>query len=107
MSAHFNLDSEFFQLMARPTLVRSTDPETSREAAVKASTKADTLRSLVYRALLEGGPMTHDELIAALPDWSASGVRTRCSELVARGRVVHDGYRMSAAGNRARVWRVA
>lgn len=92
----------------RPFLpVRRTDPETSKEAARTAAPKADTLRVLVLEQLRRSAGMTHDELIAALPDWSPSGVRTRCAELVDRGLVFHDGYRTSAAGNRARVWRAS
>lgn len=86
------------------TRVRVSDPQTSRDAAGKAMNKAGTLRALVLTEL-RYGPKTHDELIAALPDWSASGVRTRCRELVEQGRVVADGHRVSAMGNRSIVWR--
>lgn len=87
-------------------MARPTDPATSFAAAKKAATKAGTLRALVL-ASLKDSPKTHDELIAALPGWSASGVRSRCSELVADGLVVQDGQRTSALGNKATVWRAA
>lgn len=96
----------------RPTLpswaapvARRTDPLTSHLAAKKAAPKAETLRAIVLELLRTPSGMTHDELIAALPDWSPSGVRTRCRELVDAGLVVCIGERQSAAGNRSKVWR--
>lgn len=88
----------------RVPAVRRGGPETSVEAARTAAGKADTLRRLVYEELREHGPMTHDDLWARLSDWSPSGVRSRCAELVRAGLVEHVGFAVNAAGNRTRVW---
>lgn len=95
--------------------VRSTDPDTSQEAAVKATSHAATIRPIVLEIVEAYGPLTHDDVIQhfqarivmdpSTPRASESGIRTRLSELVRAGLVVEsldDG--LSAYGNRARRW---
>jgi hypothetical protein len=94
---------------------RTTDPETSHEAAVSVSAlrqKQDGVLGLLRRM----GPMTLEELVSRyryemgvtdfLPQQSDSGIRTRCSELVRMGLVEDSGQRArTASGRKAVVWR--
>lgn len=89
-------------------VARSTDPETSHEAA--ASVRNPALdRSRVYAALGEG-PMTDEQILDRCrahyaPLISPSGARTRRSELVREGLVVDSGDRVRlSSGRRAIVW---
>lgn len=98
-----------------PLPVRNTDPDTSRKAAAKAVQRRPRVRDAVYLVLCEGGPMTHDQLIAAYgryslkvagwPRASHSSIRTRCSELARDGKVMAVDTAKSSMGNRAIVWR--
>lgn len=103
--------------MSQSTLpVRSTDPETSYAAAVKAALGASRVRPIVLDIVREKGPLTHDELIAAyhdrvvtslgeVPRSSDSGVRTRLKELAHQGLVtVADIDGFSNYGNAAKRW---
>lgn len=98
---------------------RSTDPETSHEAA--GSISAEHLRQSQWAVLhlfQYYGPMTHDETISnynlnkyeQCRDWpkqSPSGIRTRCRELVRMGRIRDSGQRqVLATGRKAIVWEV-
>ncbi|UQA91266.1 hypothetical protein [Streptomyces halobius] len=82
--------------MSQTTLpVRTDDPVTSCEAALKAVLGASRVRPVVLEALSESGPLTHDEFIAAYharivmtpdtPRASESGIRTRLKEPVNAG----------------------
>lgn len=95
--------------------VRSSDPDTSYEAAVKAALGASRVRPVVLDIIREQGPLTHDELIAAYhmkvvmepdtPRSSESGIRTRLKELAHEGLVAadeEDGF--SNFGNAAKRW---
>lgn len=95
--------------------VRSTDPDTSREAASIAMGRAGTIRPIVLALVREHGPLTHDELIGQYhrlmiidpktPKASESGLRTRLSELVRRGLIREDATRgKSLFGNTAKRW---
>jgi hypothetical protein len=95
---------------------RSTDPETSHQAAE--SIDADTIRvsqaSVLY--VLASGPMTDEELLAEygrlaasgfVRPQSVSGIRTRRNELVSAGWVIDTGRRAQmASGRSATVWAV-
>lgn len=95
--------------MSQSTLpVRSTDPETSYAAAVKAALGASRVRPIVLDIVREKGPLTHDELIAAyhdrvvtslgeVPRSSDSGLRTRHEDIVGFGHFL-DGDTSDTAG---------
>lgn len=99
--------------------VRTTDPDTSHQAAAKAVANRPRIRDCVFAVIAEAGPagITHDALVVAYhrkmaqihgwPPASASSIRTRCSELVRDDLVesVPDHVERSALGNRARLWR--
>lgn len=92
---------------------RRTDPETSHEAAesVREVTIRMTQRRILI-CLLSIGPQ--DDI--GISQWftinnqlppSPSGLRTRRSELVAKGLVQHSGeYGKSATGRRTRIWEI-
>lgn len=87
---------------------RSSDPDTSLEAAEKAVTNAGTIRHRVLECL-RIGPMTDDELIAWFREHelkgSPSGVRTRRKELESDGLVHrHPVDGKSLNGGRAARW---
>jgi hypothetical protein len=91
---------------------RATDPETSRDAAASVSSeKIRGGRLLIYRTLVDFGPMIDDEIYgfsAVRAELSPSGARTRRSELVSRGLVVDSGARKTTrSGRQAIVWAVA
>ena len=92
---------------------RTTDPETSHEAA-KPDRAVD--RHLVYRALIAAGPdgLTDFELAARLnvscprsTEWQQTSAGKRRGELRDQGLVCDSGRkRKSPSGSRAIVWRV-
>lgn len=88
---------------------RTTDPETSHEAAASVRNRTAT-QDEILRVLSEEGPST-DERIAGWyesPPASPSGIRTRRAELVAQGKVVNTGKRAHVAtGRMAIVWGLA
>lgn len=102
--------------MSQSTLpVRTGDPSTSYEAALKAAMGSSRVRPVVLDLVKEYGPLTHDELIAAYnmkvvvepgtPRSSESGIRTRLKELQHQGFVAPDdelGH--SKFGNSAKRW---
>jgi DNA-binding MarR family transcriptional regulator len=92
---------------------RRTDPETSHEAAE--SVASETIRLTQRRILIVLYSMGSQDDIgiaqaiseqAPMPP-SPSGLRTRRSELVAKGLVRHSGeYGKSASGRRTRLWEI-
>lgn len=95
------------------TRVRTTDPDTSREAA--ASQRELNIRAVHHELIAvmsELGDAT-DEQIAdayerrpAAPLHTAAGLRHRRLELVDKGMVVETGERRAQrSGRRGRVWR--
>jgi len=89
---------------------RRTDPETSKMAA--ASVRNFQITHMRIRNLLRDyGPMTDECLVKLLAKFpgkyvSPSGIRTRRSELVAKGLVEYAGYKqVISTGRQARVWR--
>jgi hypothetical protein len=69
--------------------VRNTDPWTSWVASLEDRHDL-VMRDVVWSALRNFGPMTHDQLIEAVNrvrPASPSGVRSRCAELVELGFV--------------------
>lgn len=79
---------------------------TSAEAAAAVAPDAATLRGQVLAALIELGPMTADEVAAAL-GLSVLSVRPRVSELAAMERIERTGERrQNVSGMNAAVWRV-
>lgn len=95
--------------------VRRTDPETSREAAESVDeglTKAQRHLFALFAFLqpvsdaeLADWYKTHLALHPEAPRQSASGLRTRRAELVAQGKVVHEGFGINSTGRRVRLWR--
>lgn len=95
--------------------VRTTDPDTSYEAAMKAVAHASKYRPLLLEIITEHGPITFDEIIGhynmrrvmdeSVPGASDSGIRTRVKELQRMGLVRIDPEKgVSSHGNRARRW---
>jgi len=80
---------------------------TSREAGDAIAADAKILRSLVLAALAALGPMTADEIAAAIGR-SILSVRPRCTELRKMGRVVGTRERRkNASGHSAEVLALA
>lgn len=96
------------------TLVRSTDPDTSHEAAESVSDKVRVTQGAVLACLKAIGPANDTELIVRymdaakrhlVPLQSASGIRTRRAELVRQGLVFDTGQRdVLRSGRRSIVW---
>lgn len=91
--------------------VRDTDPFTSWAAAYRDHSEDTRLKSVIWSALSQFGPMTHDQLIECVSHIrpaSPSGVRTRTAELVEMGLVeaVPDMISKSRYGRDALLWRV-
>lgn len=89
---------------------RTTDPETSHEAAASVMNIRQSQQA-IYQVLKEHGPMDDVQLVdlyeilPGLPRQSASGIRTRRSELVEMGRVGWTGVKIPlASGRKARLW---
>ena len=81
---------------------RTTDPETSHEAARTARPGAEVA---VLGVLRLRGWLTDGQIEAFLPDWSPQRVRTARAALVKRGLVRHAGsYGFTASNRRTRVW---
>jgi hypothetical protein len=89
---------------------RATDPQTSHDAA--ASIPSDKIRAsqqAVLSVLRVHGPMDDTGIIEicmlAQPSQSPSGIRTRRSELVAKGLIADSGERRTlASGRKAIIW---
>lgn len=88
---------------------RRTDPATSHEAAGSVRELTDRQRA-VLTCFHVWGPMTDEQLVdryqrSDRPAQSPSGIRTRRSELVARGDVIDTGLKeVMSTGRRAIVW---
>lgn len=84
-------------------LSRSTDPQTSKEAA-KVVSRGKVREEIL--SLLEKGSLTDQQIIARLGvKASESGVRTRRSELVKAGLVYDTGERrLTDTGRRSIAW---
>lgn len=90
--------------------VRDSDPFTSWAAAYRNQSEDTRLKSVIWSALSQFGPMTHDQLIECVSHIrpaSPSGVRTRTAELVELGLVeqVPGIVSRSALGRVALLWR--
>jgi hypothetical protein len=97
---------------------RLGDPDTSHAAAGRASQRmTEKMRGVEY-VLAEIGPATHERLVVEYRRFVHGGevvhqteqsIRSRCAELVRRGRVVDTGEkrRMVTTGGLAKVWAVA
>lgn len=88
---------------------RNTDPETSRLAAESIEGVSGSQRLAVLSTLRRLGEATDEEIFAALPSHgvriSASGARTRRSELVELGFIAPTfKRRRSKAGREMIVW---
>jgi hypothetical protein len=95
----------------REARARTTDPETSHEAAASV-TDLRKRQNHVLQCLKVFGPFSLEGLVTAYKfhgyiQQSDSGIRTRCSELVRMGLVEDSGQRArTASGRQAIVWRV-
>jgi hypothetical protein len=104
--------------MTTMPIARTTDPETSHEAARSITGLRRSQRD-VLRVLRSYGPMTDEQLVArytalaklkdsALRPQSPSGIRTRRAELRADSLVRDSGTRATmTTGRRAIVWEVS
>lgn len=88
------------------TLARSTDPQTSHEAAERVHEFASGHRKIIRDALRQHGPLTVDE-IAKYTALQSQQINKRLPELQ-RDHLAEptDERRLSASGRPARVWRV-
>lgn len=96
---------------------RNTDPSTSHDAA-KSLSNVELLRIAIYN-ILEANPQgLTDGQIQTIYDkaraqyrWpiaSDSGMRSRRSELVEQGRVIHSGrYGTTESGRKTIIWEVS
>lgn len=88
---------------------RRTDPATSHEAAGSVRELTDRQRA-VLTCFHVWGPMTDEQLVdryqrSDRPAQSPSGIRTRRSELVARGDVIDTGEKATmTTGRKAILW---
>jgi hypothetical protein len=95
-------------------LARTTDPETSHQAAEDVSSRLRESQAAVLVVLALNGPSTDQELTAkyhqlaaagAVPPQSESGIRSRRAELVRIGTVRDTGLRdRTRSGRRTIVW---
>lgn len=86
-------------------LSRSTDPDTSRQAAESASRRGPSQRRLVWEALQKLGDATDYELSIAARILRSSAAKRR-QELVDLGHVVETPFRRKTdTGTEAIVWR--
>ena len=95
---------------------RTTDPETSHEAA-KSVSKLKEMYDTMLIAFESLGPMNDDQLIRLWKvgvkelgwrDASESGIRSRRSELVAQGKIIDSGKRVKMrSGRLSIVWELA
>lgn len=76
-------------------MFRSSDPETSREAAAKVAPHVTKLQARVLDAFRKHGPMCakRAERLAEFSDLGFSTVRKRISELHQAGHLVRSGVR--------------
>ena len=91
---------------------RSTDPWTSKDAAMRVAVQP--LQDRLIYVFEAGYPMTDDELLleyaraASLYRWkpaTPSGIRSRRSELVEKGLLIDTGKtRLTATGRHSIVW---
>lgn len=91
--------------------VRDTDPFTSWASSHSDSRYRMKIKGLIFSALYNFGPLTHDQLIEAVNrvrPASPSGVRTRCSELVEDGMVERHPTMVAKSryGRASLLWRV-
>ena len=101
--------------LIREAVARRSDPDTSHEAA--ATVRSITMRQhAILRLVRTYGPVSDQSIIALYtsgmhaegrPPQSESGIRTRRSELVDLGLVVHSGYGRTRSGRRCRLWSAA
>jgi len=90
-------------------VARSTDPQTSWEAANSVTRFSITkTRAAILRVLTNEGPLTDEQIAEQLADLShtsPSGLRTRRKELVNAGMVRDSGQRKKmSSGRSAIVW---
>jgi hypothetical protein len=89
---------------------RTSDPETSHEAAESVQVLENQVR--VYQVLSQLGPSTDEWLVYCYPQYmshqqSPSGIRTRRKELCRKGLVRWTGEKVRGRTNRLmRVWAV-
>ena len=84
---------------------RTTDPETSHEAAESVTQSAAGQRTRCLEALHEHGPLTADE-IDALVGWRLTTAGRRLPELAELGHVkTTSEKRRTRTGRNAYVWR--
>lgn len=96
----------------RQPVARRTDPSTSWEAADSVNkVNAKRLRQIIVEMLHQIGPMTDEEIWAALGRnnlqrfTSLSGARTRRAELVDQRRVRHSNrYKLGRTNRKMVIW---
>lgn len=89
------------------THARSTDPETSHEAAASMGKFLPALDDKIYAALVFAGPpgLTTDE-IADFTGLRLVSVSPRLKPMETRGKVIRTGTKMNKSGRRAQLWEI-
>jgi hypothetical protein len=110
-----------FASAAPAAKARATDPESSHEAARRASEHLRESQEAVLRLFRAFGEMTDEQMVQTYersriyssvryPPQTASGLRTRRHELVLLGKIIYTGRRDESVGDRRvkpRIWRLA
>ena len=80
-------------------IVRTNDPVTSHEAAIKVSTKLTKLREMVLKMIQDSGSygITSKEMIRRHPEMSSSSISSRPNELEKMGLIFHLGDKRDGA----------
>ena len=98
--------SDYDQDFGSLPLFRTSDPETSKESAVKVSAKVTRLRAEFVRCLCAiGHPATAQEVAAMVAVANRESVRKRAAECVKAGLLKEFGTKKcSVTGQRATVY---
>jgi len=104
MTAQLALDFSPSASVPPRTKVRTSDPETSRMAAVSAWPRAGSQRERILRAIIDSpAGLTYDGAAEATGIVGVS-TSTRISELARAGWIEQNGERETSAGGKAVVW---
>lgn len=93
-------------LLADPR-ARTTDPDTSRDAARAVTQHAGALRERILQEFSLSDRMTDEELIERIPDIYWPTLKKRRSELTGLGLLIPDGKRDNSRGRAMTIWKLA
>jgi hypothetical protein len=94
------MDNDFFPLNPFPGLARSTDPETSHEAAHSIDTNA--MESVVYDVIrMFPNGCIGDDVVRMLPQYGIQTISPRYAPLIRKGWVIDTGEKRQARSGRS------